>query len=91
MATVSRLRRRFSFKVPITSNFLLSHLILHNTKLIFSQIFRFAKTYFLYIYIFRFLNWPPFWYTIHTSHPPFKSSCDLGSGRCDLNRDLADL
>ena len=80
------------FKVPITSNFLLSHLILHNTKLVFSKKnFDLNKTQFFLKIFLRRSNLPPFWYTIRTSPPRFTLSRDVGSGRRDLSHDLADF
>ena len=74
--------------MPITSNFLLSYLILHNTKLVFLK--KFFDLHKMQVF-YNFSNLSPFWYTIRTSLPWFKLSRGVDSGRRDLSRDLADL
>jgi len=77
--------------VPITSNCLLSHLILHNTQLTFSKKFSDLHKTQIFLQFLRRSNLPPFWSTLRTSLPRFEVSSDIGSGTCDLGHDLSDL
>jgi len=77
-------------KKPITSNFLLPHLILRNTQSTFSKkCFAFHKMKFFYNF-WKTFNLQAFWSTIHTSLPQFEVSGDVGSGTHDLGSDLSD-
>jgi len=78
-------------KKPITSNFLLPHLILRNTQSTFSKkFFAFHKMKFFYNF-WKTFNLQAFWSTIHTSLHQFEVSSDVGSGTHDLGSDLSDF